>query len=77
MKRKSQTNERIKLYKHSLGHYWTKAEAHLAKSEFDKLYNVEFEVVEEKRSQNKHKNWCVCEFYPEEGKKKGSGSTRR
>ena len=58
-----------KMYKHSLGHYWTQGEAMTAKKIFQKEYNIDLEIVQEEGSNNTFKKWCVCEFYPEKDKK--------
>jgi hypothetical protein len=66
---KKQPKSQTKMYQHSLGHYHTQSEAMIAKKVFQKEYNVTLSVVKEERSNNTHKKWCVCEFYPEKGKK--------
>jgi hypothetical protein len=68
MKKKKQEQ---KMYKHSLGHYWTQQEAMKVRDILQKqeIYNNKLHVVEEERALNKYKKWCVCEFYPEKGKK--------
>jgi hypothetical protein len=61
--------EEQKMYQHSLGHYHTQSEAMMAKKVFQKEYNVTLSVVKEERSNNTHKKWCVCEYYPEKNNK--------
>jgi hypothetical protein len=41
----------------------------MAKKVLQKEYNNDLSVVKEERSNNTHKKWCVCEYYPEKGKK--------
>ena len=57
------------LYKHSLGHYWTKEEAEFAKKEYKDKYSLDLEVIQERRRKSKWKSWCVCEFFPEQNSK--------
>jgi hypothetical protein len=60
-----------RMYKHSYGHYRTEMEAHRVRKELQERYpKKKFEVVREKRSNNRWAKFCVCVFVPEKGKSK-------